>query len=106
MSPDIVLKIENDFGSQVGKAIEMIEQAVHDKYYLNSERIIRCIVFIAEGNMNKLKETIDFAIHDPRDVMVWAEYSYDQNTLKRIRDFTKTFENCYNDVKQLVLKTD
>ena len=106
MSPDILLKIEHDFGQETGKAIELIEQAIQGHSYLNSERIVRCIVFIAEGNLDKLKETINFAILDPRDVMVWAEYSYDQNTLLRIRDFTKTFENCYDDVKQLILKKD
>jgi hypothetical protein len=100
MNHDILLKIESDFGGIAQEVIDLIEKAVHDHYYLNDDRIIRCIVFISNKNIEELKKTIDLAILDPRDVMLYAEYSYDDKILKRIRDFNNTFDHCEDDVSE------
>ena len=62
--------------------------------YLNSDRIIRCVIFLAGNGVESFKSFLESAKGDPRDVMWWAEYenreSLDNN--KRVRDFSKTFK--------------
>lgn len=61
--------------------------------YLDSDRIIRCVVFLAEHKIESFKSFLESAKGDPRDVMWWAEYenneSLDNN--RRVRDFSKSF---------------
>ena len=66
-----------------------------DKYdYLNSDRIIRCVIFLADNGIESFKSFLKSAKGDPRDVMYWAEYenreSLDNN--KKVRNFNKSFE--------------
>ena len=69
--------------------------------YLKTDRIIRCIIFLANGDIDNLKKFIDNAIFDPRDVMLWAEYErLDKLNFKRIRDFNHTFDKCTEKVKE------
>jgi hypothetical protein len=51
--------------------------------YLNHNRIIRCILFLAEKKIDKLKKMIETAEYDPRDVMLLL------NTLKQGSSFTQ-----------------
>ncbi len=57
-----------------------------------SPRVIRAIIFLSEGNLETLKETITAAKKDFRDVLFWAEYA-DPGTgdQTRVRDFNKPF---------------
>src|ERR1700749_829870 len=91
---DIEERIESDFGNKALKVFEILNTAVSKTNYLNHNRIIRCILFLAEKDIDKLKSNIHFAENDPRDVMLWAEYLNrgQQEKPKRIRDFNKTFE--------------
>jgi hypothetical protein len=99
---DIQQRIINDFKDSSDKAIEILDFAISQTDYLKTDRIIRCIVFLANGDIDKLKKFIDNAIFDTRDVMFWAEYN-NRNSFqnaKRIRDFNKTFDNCSINVKE------
>lgn len=91
---DIKKKIQNDFGVESNKAIEILNLTIEKTDYLNSDRIIRCIVFLSKGNLIDLQKNITSATYDPRDVMLWAEYEKlsDDFNYKRIRDFNNTFE--------------
>jgi hypothetical protein len=51
-------------------------------------RVIRCVIHLAEGNIDKLLDLIGSAKTDYRDVIYWAEY--DRND-QRIRDFDQPF---------------
>jgi len=91
---DIDEKIIADFGDKASEAFEILKAAIAKADHLNEPRILRCIVFLAEKNIEKLKAHIEAAVSDPRDVMLWAEYtnySTGQHP-KRIRDFNKTFD--------------
>ena len=99
---DIDDKIKLDFGDKASDVLRIFEEAISQAGYLNHNRIIRCILFLARKDIVKLKKNIQVAVDDPRDVMLWAEYTnlgQDENP-KRIRDFNKTFDECENDVKE------
>jgi hypothetical protein len=91
---DIIKRIQTDFGSLANKAIDILNVAIEKTDYLNSNRIIRCIVFESKGNLIDLQKNIVAAKNDPRDIMLWAEYEKlsDNFNYKRIRDFNNTFE--------------
>jgi len=99
---DIQQRIIHDFQDSSDKAIEILDKAISQTDYLRTDRVIRCIVFLANGDIDKLKKYIDNAIFDTRDVMFWAEYDNRDSfqNAKRIRDFNKTFDKCSENVKE------
>jgi len=99
---DIHERIESDFGGKASEVIRLFDDAISKADYLNNNRIIRCILFLSDRDIEKLKKNIDTATYDPRDVMLWAEYSNRGQgaSKKRIRDFNKTFDLADTDVKE------
>lgn len=99
---DIIDKIEIDFGTNSIEAGKMLESAILETDYLQTDRIIRCIIFLSKGNLTQLDKYIAAAILDPRDVMFWAEYENhdDFEKTKRIRDFNNQFEKSAINVKE------
>lgn len=102
LKEDIYKRIETDFGTESNKAIEILCHAIEKTDYLNTDRIIRCIVFESKGNLNDLQKNIITATNDPRDIMLWAEYEKlsDGFNYKRIRDFDNTFEESTINVRE------
>lgn len=101
-TPDIQARIKSDFGTQAEEVFALISAAVGGGRELNNPRIIRCIIFLADKNIEKLKVCVESAKTDPRDIMLWAEYiqSGPGDQTKRIRDFNKTFELSEIDVRE------
>jgi hypothetical protein len=99
---DIIARINTDFGESATKATTMLIDAINQVDYLKTDRAIRCIIFLAKGNLTDLNKYIETATFDTRDVMLWAEYEKLSGDLnyKRLRDFNKTFYECSNDVKE------
>jgi hypothetical protein len=99
---DIRDRIESDFGDKASDAFNIFNEAIVKTGYLNHNRIIRCILFLAEKDIDKLKKNIQAAEYDPRDVMLWAEYADKGQAQQpiRIRNFNKTFDRCEIDVSQ------
>ena len=99
---DIVKRIKTDFGEESGKALKALYDAVKKTDYLETDIVIRCIIFLANGNIEDLNKYIDAARIDTRDVMLWAEYEYlgSDSNYKRLHDFNKTFEECSNTIKE------
>lgn len=90
---DIQERIETDFGEKASEVYRIFNNAFEQADYLQVDRIIRCIIFLAGKDIEKLKEYIEVAIADPRDVMFWAEYKnhgHDHPTL--IRNFNLPFD--------------
>lgn len=85
MMLDIVKKLHFDFGPKADEAIDIIESCLAN----DDTRILRCIVYLADGNINSLKEMIDLAKIDFRDVIYQAEYDCRD---QRMRDFSQPFE--------------
>jgi len=87
---DIQHRISSDFGDKSAEANNILKDSIIKTDYLNHPRIIRCILFLAKGDIESLKKNIDTAVYDPRDVMFWAEYTnLDAKNPKRIRNFNK-----------------
>jgi hypothetical protein len=53
------------------------------------ERIIRCVLHLSNGSIDRLRECVATAEKDFRDIIFFAEYDEDDN---RIYDFTQPFE--------------
>jgi hypothetical protein len=99
---DIYIKIHTDFGVNANMAATMLMDAINKADYLKTDRVIRCIIFLAKGNLTDLGKYIETATFDIRDVMLWAEYEKLSGDLnyKRLRDFTNTFDECTINVKE------
>ncbi|MTH14139.1 hypothetical protein [Flavobacterium sp. LC2016-01] len=92
---DIENRIKTDFGENSSEVFKILTAAVQKNDYLKTDRIIRCIVFLSERSIEKLKQSIETAILDPRDVLFWAEYTIrkELGTEKRVRDFNNNFDD-------------
>ncbi len=90
---DILERIESDYGNKASEVMLIFENAISKADHLNNSRIIRCVLFLADKNIEKLNQIIEAAIGDPRDVMFWAEYiNHEQpDKIKLIRDFNRPF---------------
>jgi len=93
---DIQQRIKLDFKDSASNANELLSKAISETDYLKNDRVIRCIVFLAKGDLNKLEKYLKTAIIDTRDVMLWAEYEEQEgeSNFKRIRNFNNTFDKC------------
>lgn len=80
----------------------MLIDAINKVDYLKTDRVIRCIIFLARGNLTDLNKYIKTATFDTRDVMLLAEYEKLSGDLnyKRLRDFNKTFDECSNNINE------
>lgn len=90
MAVDIFQKIEKDFGKDAKLAHKEFEILDAKTKGLISDRLFRAIVYLAEGNIDKLKMYIEMARVDWRDVLWQAEYDSPDDS-ERNRDFNKTF---------------
>lgn len=93
---DIIARIQTDFGENANMATIMLIDAISKVDWLKTDRVIRCIIFLAKGNLTDLSKHIESATFDTRDVLLWAEYEKlnDDLNYKRQRDFNKTFQEC------------
>ena len=89
MPPDIAGRIESDFGPAAAEAAEILATFLAHGDEAVSDRLVRCIVYLARGNLETLCETIDLAEKDYRDVIWAAEYD---GTQVRRQDFSQPFE--------------
>jgi hypothetical protein len=97
---DIKERIESDFGDKALEVVRIFDEAISNAEYLNLSRIIRCILFLSEKDIGKLRKNIAVATYDPRDVMFWAEYINRDKSPVRIRDFNKPFDQASHDVRE------
>lgn len=89
---DVLKQIKMDFKENADEAQNTISKALEEHDYLKVNRIIRCIIYLAKGNLEELERSLKTAIEDPRDVMFWAEYiNFEKKSPDRIRDFNKPF---------------
>jgi len=97
---DINTRIQTDFGENSIRATKMFIDVIKKVDYLKTDRVIRCIIFLAKGNLKDLSKYIETATIDTRDIMLWAEYEKLSGDLnyKRLRNFNNTFDECSSDV--------
>jgi hypothetical protein len=91
---DILTQIEFQFGESYKAVIEILKTELSENNFLNSNRIVRCLIFLSENSVDKLKENINLAKIDWRDIILWAEYeNNEKNEVIFKRDFNKPFHN-------------
>lgn len=86
--PDIEVKIKEQYGGNIPEVLNLLN--LINSNDAGGYRVIRCVLALAQGNMNKLKELTELASKDWRDVIYWAEYDKSGN---QIADYTKPFKN-------------
>ncbi len=75
LTDDILAKIRHDFrDGETPSIIELLADLQRQDPSLFSDRILRCVVFIAQGKFGRLSDAVAVANRDPRDLIVWAEY--------------------------------
>lgn len=96
---DILKRIDGDYGHSAKEAKSLISNRIKSHDHLDHPRIIRCAIFLAEGSISGLEDSLDIAQQDPRDVMLYAEYvETEAGEYKRVRDFNNTFERAEENV--------
>lgn len=86
---DIQKKLELDFGRELSSAKDEIEALYAKTNWQISNRMVRSIVFLANGDFESLKRNIELALTDYKDVLWQAEYDRGD---EQLRDFNKTFQ--------------
>jgi hypothetical protein len=90
LTKDIKIQIRESFKQKSKEAADLIQKQFEDTGFSN--RIVRCVVFLGDGDLEKLEYYINIAKTDYRDVIFFAEYSeHNAKHPKRIRDFNKSF---------------
>jgi hypothetical protein len=88
-APDILAQVQKDFGAEAGKALALLARALPE-----AQRVLRCIVFLAKGNLEELSSLMTAAATDYRDVIFWAEYvDHEAPHPRQVRDFNRSFLN-------------
>lgn len=83
---DIVRRIASEFAAdRIAVATEILESCAELK---ESARVQRCVVHLARGDLDKLREYAHAAEVDYRDVIWWAEYDGGETVL---RDLNQPF---------------
>jgi len=88
MKTDIYQKIEHDFGPDLNLAIEQIEILDARSKGLVGDRMLRAMVFLAKGSIDRFKQVIELGRTDYQDVLWQAEYGCGE---EQLYDFNKTF---------------
>jgi len=72
---DIVIKIRQDFSEDDSLcALQMFKELCAENPSLFSDRILRCLVVLARGRIEKLTKAVALARSDWRDLISFAEY--------------------------------
>ena len=72
LAKDILVRVGEEFGPSAGKATELLEAVPSP--LPERVRSLRCIAFLAEGDLRLLPPLIEHALVDYRDIIFWAEY--------------------------------
>lgn len=88
---DIRRRIARDFDPADASAL-LVDIAAHRTTgpKIFSDRIVRCIIYVARGDLEIAGRAIAMALADPRDLIVWAEY--DNKFDQQLRDLNLPFE--------------
>src|SRR5262245_10525902 len=91
---DIKYKIDIDFPGKKENILAVLQPCILKLNVIEPDRIIRCILFLAEKDLEKLKHWVEVAKTDPRDLLLAAEYIDQGNGLgpQRVRDFNQPFD--------------
>ena len=90
MPPDIRRRIAGDFGPADASALLVdIEARRAASPAIFSDRVIRCVIYVANGDLQTAGRAVSLALNDLRDLIVWAEY--DNKFDEQLRDLSAPF---------------
>ena len=84
---DIVAKVGSDFPTSADR--EFVLQALANLGVEERDRVARCVLFCAAGDMVEFRAMLTMAQLDYRDAIMNAEY--EPSPLKRVRNFIEPF---------------
>lgn len=92
IAADILERVTRGFDQpdEAQLALTLLEEFVQQNPELSGERLVRCIVQVANGDLELLGNAVRLATVDYRDLIVWAEYDEDR---VRIRDLSQPFQS-------------
>lgn len=99
---DIIQRITDDFGDErASKILANLISRIPDGLPNGTRpRHLRCVIHLAEGDLEKLNHYIEICLRDTRDVMFAAEYRQTGpgfgTKLERIHDFNLPFGESTN----------
>lgn len=84
LTDDSLARIRRDLsrGAAISTIDRLAELRIEDREHF-SDRILRCMVFVATGRPRVVEKAIPLARLDFRDLIVWAEYDGDFETRQR-----------------------
>lgn len=92
---DVLSKIEIEYPTKRDQKLVKIKlDELVEKWELTSARVPRCVLFLANGDLDRFHEHLKYADRDWRDVIYWAECEgdFENHKVERVRDFEKTFK--------------
>ena len=91
MPEDIVAKVRQDFAEDDALMVLQLLGEFHRDNPNVSERILRCIAFLAKGSFEEFVRAVELARVDWRDLIVAAEYDGWSGEENRRRDLNAPF---------------
>ena len=84
---DVAARIATDFAAprrqEVTEALLGLSEATREH-----ARVARCVLFVADGDLERLRQMVELAHTDYRDAIVAAEYDRED---RRLRDLSRPF---------------
>ena len=88
---DIRRKIARDFAPAAAQRVQTrLQEERAAALAIFTDRIVRCALFVADGDIARFEQAISLAHTDWRDLIVWAEYDNAFGEAKR--DLRQPFE--------------
>ncbi|MEZ4807474.1 MAG: hypothetical protein R2815_08355 [Flavobacteriales bacterium] len=93
LPPDIGAEIRKDYPNEHEAVIRTMESFIREHDYLDHERIVRCIIFLAKQESSSIASVLQSVSGDWRDAIFWAEYegTREGEEPRHVRDFNKPF---------------
>ena len=92
MQRDIKDKMAKDFGADLEAARQLVDVCVPGSAGSLDGRLLRAVLFLANGDLTKLEEAVAGCLLDWRDVLFVAEYEDRGGEPVRVRDFNKSLD--------------
>lgn len=94
ISADIKNRVAEDFGEESADEIfeSLLARIPPGLPNGTRPRHLRCILYLARGDRQRLEHYIELCLQDTRDVMLNAEYETEGEDLVRKRDFSQPFD--------------
>jgi hypothetical protein len=83
---DVLAWVGHAYGERAGVVLKGLRAFRVNCASVATDRVLRCIAFLGDGDADRVQKYVDLAKRDWRDVVTAAEYQYPN---ARVRDFSK-----------------